>query len=122
MATAAGSSARPIVFKGKRIAHAFAAFAMPDIRHEPEVGDGWVRFVQTDGRADRRYPRPAGCDGRRSSSGERRSAWTTLSLTLHADGRAESTIVGASRFPRHWIYGTDGGLVAKTGMTEFKDW
>ena len=29
-------------------------------------------------------------------------------LTLHADGRAEIGVPGASRFPRHWIYGTDG--------------
>ncbi len=25
--------------------------------------------------------------------------WTTLSLTLHADGRAEYALTGASRFP-----------------------
>ncbi|GII59647.1 hypothetical protein Pth03_80360 [Planotetraspora thailandica] len=27
----------------------FAAFALPDLRSEPEAGDGWVRFTQTVG-------------------------------------------------------------------------
>ena len=33
--------------------------------------------------------------------------WTTLSLTLHADGRTEYALIGASRFPRHWVYDAD---------------
>jgi hypothetical protein len=28
----------------------------------------------------------------------------------------------ASPFPRHWIYGPDGKLAAKTGLVDFKDW
>src|SRR5262249_53915619 len=48
--------------------------------------------------------------------------WTTLSLTLHADGRTESELAGASRFPRHWVYDTSGQLVAKSGLTDFRDW
>ena len=31
--------------------------------------------------------------------------WTTLTLTLHADGTAELAMTGASPFPRHWVYG-----------------
>jgi hypothetical protein len=30
--------------------------------------------------------------------------------------------VGASPFPRHWIYGPDGTLAGKTGLIDFKDW
>jgi hypothetical protein len=30
--------------------------------------------------------------------------WTTLALTLHADGTAEPRLLGASFFPRHWVY------------------
>ena len=37
----------------------------------------------------------------------RRSAWSTLELVLHADGRAEGRLVGASPFPRHWVYDGD---------------
>ena len=48
--------------------------------------------------------------------------WTTLSLTLHADGRAEFAMTGASPFPRHWIYDDAGQLAGKSGLTEFKEW
>ena len=48
--------------------------------------------------------------------------WTTLSLTLHADGRSEHALIGASRFPRHWVYGADHMLSHKSGLTDFKDW
>jgi hypothetical protein len=48
--------------------------------------------------------------------------WTTLSLTLHAGGRAEAALTGASRFPRHWVYDADGKLCAKSGLTDFRDW
>jgi hypothetical protein len=48
--------------------------------------------------------------------------WTTLSLTLHADGRAESALTGASRFPRHWVYDGNGQLSHKSGLTDFGDW
>jgi hypothetical protein len=48
-------------------------------------------------------------------------AWTTLSLTLHADGSSEHKLVGASTFPRHWIY-KDGELVEKSGLIDFKEW
>lgn len=47
-------------------------------------------------------------------------AWTTLALTLCADGRVEHDVVGASPFPRHWIYGADGRLAAKTGTIDFR--
>ena len=30
--------------------------------------------------------------------------------------------MGASPFPRHWIYGQTGTLAAKTGMIDFKEW
>ncbi len=48
--------------------------------------------------------------------------WTTLELTVHADGRSEGELVGATSFPRHWVYDDDGGLVAKSGLTDFKSW
>ena len=48
--------------------------------------------------------------------------WTTLSLTLHADGRAAYALTGASRFPRHWVYDGEGRLSRKSGLTDFTDW
>jgi len=48
--------------------------------------------------------------------------WTTLSLTLHTDGRAEGALTGASRFPRHWVYDGNGQLSHKSGLTDFGDW
>jgi hypothetical protein len=50
------------------------------------------------------------------------TAWATLALTIHTDGRSEWAVEGASPFPRHFIYGHDGALVGKTGMIDFKDW
>ncbi len=34
--------------------------------------------------------------------------WTTLQLTVHADGTSEHHLTGASDFPRHWVYGPVG--------------
>jgi hypothetical protein len=50
------------------------------------------------------------------------AAWSTLALTIHSDGRANYEVVGASPFPRHWIYDHDGKLVAKTGRIDFDRW
>lgn len=50
------------------------------------------------------------------------TAWTTLSLTLHASGHADFRLVGASPFPRHWVYGPDGSLAAKSGVIDFAEW
>ena len=50
------------------------------------------------------------------------TAWTTVELTIHADGRTEIGLAGASPFPRHWLYGSDGTLAKKSGMIDFKEW
>lgn len=99
----------------------FSATAFPDIQRDPEVTPTSVRFVQTGG-------------GRTGAPAPRRvakapfvqfqapTAWSTLALTIHNDGRVERELVGASPFPRHWIYDGDGVLMAKTGLIDFKDW
>jgi hypothetical protein len=104
-----------------RASTTFQATAFPDIVPEPEVGDGWVRFQQSAGGrtgvpAPRRVNRPPFVQYHAPT------AWSSLSLTLHADGRVEWDVLGASPFPRHWIYGPDGQLAAKTGVIDFKDW
>jgi hypothetical protein len=101
--------------------HVFPAVALPDLRQEPERGDGWVRFTQTGGgRAGIPMPRRV----RRQPYVQWNAplVWTTLSLTLHADGRAESALTGASQFPRHWVYDAAGKLSAKSGLTDFHNW
>ena len=101
--------------------HTFQAFSMPDLRAEPEVGDGWVRFSQTaGGRTGVPMPRKV----RRPPFVQWNAplAWTTLSLTVHADGTVESGLAGASTFPRHWVYDHDGQLLAKSGLIDFKKW
>lgn len=97
------------------------AVAMPDLRPDIEVGPGWVRFRQTaGGRTGMPLPRPV----RRAPFVQLRSpvAWTTLELTLHADGRREGSLRGASPFPRHWLYDADGHLQGKSGITDWKGW
>jgi hypothetical protein len=103
-------------------AHAtFRAFSLPDIQQPVELGDGWARFTQTVGG---RTGVPAPRRVRRKPFVQFRAplVWTTLALTLHADGRTEWNMVGASPFPRHWIYGSDDKLVAKVGLTDFNAW
>jgi hypothetical protein len=73
-----------------------AAVAMSDLRPAPETGP----FVQ--------FRAPV--------------AWSTLEVTLHADGRIESRLAGASPFPRHWVYDEHGALTAKSGTTDWKEW
>ncbi len=99
----------------------FQAVAYPDLRPEPEVGDGWVRFSQTAGGrtgvpAPRRVAKPPFIQYHAPT------AWSTLSLTISADGTTDWDLDGASPFPRHWVYGPDGKLAAKSGLVDFKDW
>ena len=48
--------------------------------------------------------------------------WTTLRLTIHADGSSDYELTGASVFPRHWVYDDAGKLAAKVGLADFKQW
>jgi Cyclic nucleotide-binding domain len=103
------------------VRHVFEAVALPDLRTKPEFGDGWVRFTQT---AGGRTGMPAPRRVRRAPFVQWNAplAWTTLSLTIFADGHAEHALVGASRFPRHWVYDENGQLSAKSGLIDFNDW
>jgi hypothetical protein len=94
---------------------------LPDLRRDPERGDGWVRFVQTVG-GRTSMPAPRRVRHRPYIQWQAPLVWTTLSLTLHADGTAERAMTGASRFPRHWLYDADGRLSHKSGLTDFTNW
>lgn len=91
------------------------------LRQEPEVRDDSVRFVQTvGGRAG--FPAPRTVTGRPFVRIQSATAWTTLALTIRADGSSEHELVGASTFPRHWVYDSNGDLAAKSGTIDFKAW
>jgi hypothetical protein len=91
------------------------------LRAEPKVSGDSVRFVQTvGGRAG--FPAPRRVTGRPFFQVHSATAWTTLGLTIRADGTVEHELVGASPFPRHWIYGNDGELAHKSGTVDFKTW
>jgi hypothetical protein len=104
-----------------RLRHTFQAVQLPEIQQEPEPGDGWVRFTQTTG-GRTALPAPRPVTGRPYVQWHSPLVWTTLSLTLHASGKAEFSMTGASRFPRHWLYDGDGRLSHKSGLTDFRDW
>ncbi len=48
--------------------------------------------------------------------------WTTLQLTINVDGTHDGTMIGASGFPRHWVYDHAGEVVAKSSVAEYKRW
>lgn len=99
----------------------FRAVSLPTLRPEPTRSSDRVRFQQTvGGRTGVPLPRPV----RHPPFLQWHApiVWTTLALTLHADGRTEVELAGASAFPRHWVFGADGQLALKSGITEQKSW
>jgi hypothetical protein len=97
------------------------AIALPDLQRNPEVKGGAVRFVQTAG-GRTGIPTPRRVRRKPYVQFSAPLAWTTLALTIHADGSVEHEVVGASKFPRHWIYDENGRLTAKSGLIHFEDW
>lgn len=97
------------------------AVSFPDLRAEPIITATTATFTQTTG-------------GRTGAPLPRRvnrppflrivapTVWTTLTLTLRADGSHDHGVAGASKMPRHWIYDDGNDLVAKSGMIDFKGW
>jgi Cyclic nucleotide-binding domain len=100
---------------------AFPAVQYPLIQAEPEVRDGSVRFVQSAG-GHMGLPAPRRVIGKPFMRISSASAWTTLELTIRADGSSEGKLVGASAFPRHWVYDKDGMLVEKSASIDFDRW
>ncbi len=100
---------------------AFEAIALPDLHPDPEVDPTEVTFVQT---AGGRTGVPAPRRVRRAPFVQFSAplAWTTLALTMRADGTSSFALLGASSFPRHWVYGGDNRLALKSGMIDFSHW
>jgi len=99
---------------------AVPAVAMPTLQNS-EVGDGWVRFTQTAG-GRTGMPAPRSVRGKPYFQINSAIAWTTLALTIQADGTSEHEVAGASPFPRHWIYDQGGALIEKSGAIDFDKW
>ena len=99
----------------------FEAVSLDDLQADVVRLGHAVRFVQTTGGrtalpAPRRVNRPPFVQFRAPT------VWTTLALTIHADGQMDREVVGASQFPRHWIYDDDLDIVEKIGLADFKAW
>lgn len=99
----------------------FPAVALPDLRSTPKVGSSSVRFVQTAG-GRTALPAPRRVRHPPFVQVEAPLAWTTLALTIDADGSSSGEMVGASPFPRHWLYDEHGQLTAKSGLIDFTTW
>ena len=99
----------------------FQGVQLPRLQRDPEVGDGWVHFAQTVG-GRTGLPAPRRVRRRPFIQWQAPTVWTTLSLTLRADGQCEFGMTGASRFPAHWVYDGDGQLTRKSGLADFRDW
>src|SRR5256885_1208649 len=99
----------------------FSAIAMPDIRTEPEAGKLSVRFVQTTG-GRVAMPMPRKLNRPPFVQIVPPIVWTTLAVTINADGTSKPEVIGASPFPRHWIYDDAKRLSRKVAITDFKTW
>ena len=99
----------------------FPAVHLPDIQPAPVIDGSSARFVQTvGGRMGLPTPRPV--PHKPFVQFWPSIAWTTLALTINADGTSSHELVGASPFPRHWIYDDEGRLVEKSGTIDFAKW
>jgi hypothetical protein len=99
----------------------YAAVSFPELVPPVRVDVSSATFVQTVGGhtavpAPRRLSRPP------FVAFQAPIVWTTLTLTLHADGRVQHHLSGASPFPRHWVYDAEGRLCAKAGLADFAQW
>ena len=100
---------------------AFQPAAFPDLQPEPEVSETSVRFARTAGGRPG-VPAPRRVTGRPFFQWRGPTVWTTLALTINADGTSDGVLAGASTFPRHWVYDERGALTAKSGLIDFDEW
>lgn len=99
----------------------FRAIQLPTLRQDPDISTDGVRFVQTvGGRTGVPLPRPVP----RAPFVQWLApvVWTTLALTIRSDRSTEVELIGASAFPRHWVYDSGGRLNAKSGLIDQSSW
>ena len=99
----------------------FAAVGLEDLQRPAELDGATARFVQTTG-GRTAIPAPRHIKRPPFFRLQAPLVWTTLALTLRADGSAHFEVSGASPFPRHWVYDADDVLAAKVGVADFRGW
>lgn len=97
------------------------AVSFPDLRVDPATTPTSATFTQTTG-GRTGAPLPRTINRPPFVKIVAPTVWTTLTLTLHADGSHTHDVTGASKMPRHWIYDDNNDLVAKSGMIDFRGW
>ena len=97
------------------------AVQLNDLQAEPEVSGSSVKFTQTVG-GRTGAPMPRAVKHPPFIQYFAPTVWTTLELTIHADGTHEAAMIGASGFPRHWVFDHSGALAAKSSVAEYKKW
>jgi Cyclic nucleotide-binding domain len=95
--------------------------SFPLLQKPPEISGDKAKLTQTAG-GRTGAPLPRRIDRPPYVRMTAPTAWTTLSIEMDAEGNVEFELVGASPFPRHWIYGSDGELIAKSGVIDFAEW
>ena len=100
----------------------FAAVPLPDRRDAEPIGTDRGRASSRPPAGVRASRRRGGSTGLRTCRSSAPLAWTTLQLTLHADGRQEHRLIGASPFPRHWVYDASGRLEGKSATIDYHEW
>jgi hypothetical protein len=105
---------------GKKAA-VFQPISLPTLQDEPVIAGGAATFVQTVG-GRTGLPSPRRVNHPPFVQFLAPVVWTTLRLTIRADGTTDYELVGASQFPRHWVYDGDGVLAAKAGLADFTEW
>jgi hypothetical protein len=104
-----------------RLDATFQAVAMPDLGYEPQIGEGFVSYIQTVG-GRTALPLPRAISRPPYVRLHAPLVWTTLRLTLYADGRSSHELLGASPFPRHWVYDGAGDISVKAGVADWGTW
>jgi hypothetical protein len=99
----------------------FAGVALPDLTPPPEAHSDRVRFTQTAGghtgaAVPRRIPHPPFV--RLSAP----LAWSTVALTVRADGSSQAELAAASPFPRHYLYDSGGNLTHSSALIRYRTW
>lgn len=97
------------------------AVKLHDLQADPQVAGSSVTFRQTVG-GRTGAPMPRAVKHPPFVQYVAPTVWTTLELTIASDGTHRAELVGASGFPRHWVFGDDGALAAKSSVAEYKDW
>ena len=99
----------------------FPGVGYPTLRSEPVIERGVARFTQTVG-ARTGAPLPRRIDRPPYVRITGPTTWVTLALEIGVDGSVAHEVVGASPFPRHWIYDAAGRVVQKSGVTDWDRW